>query len=84
MFFFVTHVCKYSYVKKLVKILDHELEFAQCVWFRIYNYIEGHGLELMEAPIHTLNLRPVEHFCDYLGRYAAALKPLSRLLNKLQ
>ncbi|GFV67421.1 transposable element Tcb2 transposase [Trichonephila clavipes] len=50
----------------------------------VEEYLEDHGLERMEWPARSPDLKPIEHLWDYLGREVAALNPPTRSLHELK
>ncbi|GFX31413.1 DDE_3 domain-containing protein [Trichonephila clavipes] len=50
----------------------------------IEEYLEGLGLEGMEWLAQSLDLNPVEHLWNYLGRQVAALSPPPMSLGQLE
>ncbi|GFT28159.1 uncharacterized protein K02A2.6 [Trichonephila clavipes] len=50
----------------------------------VEEYLEDHGLERMEWPARSPDLKLIEHLWDYLGREVAALNPPPRSLHELK
>ncbi|GFV01757.1 DDE_3 domain-containing protein [Trichonephila clavipes] len=50
----------------------------------VEEYLEDHGLERMERPARSPDLKLIEHLWDYLDREVAALNPPPRSLHELK